>query len=267
MFRSQSPAGVKRVAASSHAPVARVGPPCVVVSIGGSVLFTGRGDAEYHHALARLLHRLARDLSLVVTTGGGRTAREYIDTGRRLGLTEVELDELGIDVTRLHARLLAGRLGPPAPTTPPTTIAAAVELAHHRRLVVLGGTEPGHTTDAVAALLAVRLRAARLVNATSVAGLFERDPHVDPAAPPIARLSWAEFQAIVRRSTDGRAGQQFVFDRLGAEALARARIPLWIVDGRDLENLSVAVRGGPAQGTLVGGRAATDLSSGRSAAR
>jgi uridylate kinase len=235
--------------------------------MGGSVLFTGKGDAEYHHALAKLLHRLARDFALVITTGGGRTAREYIDTGRQLGLTEVELDELGIEVTRLHARLLAGRLGPPAPSVPPTTIAGAVELARHHRLVVMGGTEPGHTTDAVAALLAVRLRAARLVNATNVPGLFERDPRIDPRAKRIPRLTWGEFQEIVRRSTDGKAGQEFVFDRLGAEALARAGIPLWIVDGRNLENLSVAARGGPADGTLVGGVAATDLSSGRSPAR
>ncbi|MCI4344875.1 MAG: hypothetical protein L3J87_04545, partial [Thermoplasmata archaeon] len=153
------------------------------------------------------------------------------------------------------------------PAVPPTTIAGAVDLAHHHRIVVLGGTEPGHTTDAVAALLAVRLRAVRLVNATSVPGLFDRDPRVDGKARRIAHLTWPEFQEVVRRSTDGRAGQEFVFDRLGAEALARAAIPLWIVDGRDLENLSVAARGGPAVGTLVGGVAATDLSSGRSAAR
>jgi uridylate kinase len=203
----------------------------------------------------------------VVTTGGGRTAREYIDTGRTLGLTEVELDELGIDVTRLHARLLAARLGPPAPPVPPQSLAVAVEQAHHHRLVVLGGTEPGHTTDAVAALIAVRLRAARLVNATRVDGLYDQDPRVHPEARRIDRLSWTEFREIVRRSTDGTAGQEFVFDRLGADALARARIPLWIVDGRDLANLGVAVRGGPATGTLVGGARATDLSSGRSARR
>ncbi|MCI4350036.1 MAG: UMP kinase [Thermoplasmata archaeon] len=237
----------------------------MVVSVGGSVLFTGSGDAEYHHALASLLHRMARRFALVVTTGGGRTAREYIATGRSLGLTEVELDELGIDVTRLHARLLAARIGPPAPPVPPTSLAAAVDLAHHRRLLVLGGTEPGHTTDAVAALLAVRLRAARVVNATRVPGLYDRDPRHDPAARRFDRLSWPEFREIVRRSTDGRAGQEFVFDRPGADALARAGIPLWIVAGRDLTNLGVAIAGGRAVGTLIGGARATDKSSGRSA--
>ncbi|MGB6500689.1 MAG: hypothetical protein WBG19_04735, partial [Thermoplasmata archaeon] len=103
----------------------RTGAP-VVVSIGGSVLLTGDRDQEYLEQLSSLLGRIGRRTPLAVTTGGGRTAREYIRLGRALGLTEVELDELGIEVTRLHAHLLAARIGPPAPAHPPETIRAAV---------------------------------------------------------------------------------------------------------------------------------------------
>ncbi len=152
----------------------------VILSVGGSVIATGDGDAAYIDKLSSLVRRLAVEFPLVVTTGGGRTAREYIRLGRSLGLTEVELDEIGIDVTRLHARLLAARVGPPAPAHPPTTISAAVHEAHRVSPVILGGTEPGHTTDGVAALLAARLRAARLVNATRVDGLYDRNPLTHP---------------------------------------------------------------------------------------
>ncbi len=223
----------------------------VVLSVGGSVLATGSEDARYYGDLAELLRRMSEQVPLVVTTGGGRTAREYIDLGRRLGLTEVELDQVGIEVTRIHARLLAGRLGPPTPVEPPTTIAAAVHEAHRCPLVVLGGTEPGHTTDGVAALLASRLRAVRLVNATRVDGLYDRDPRKDPTARRRDRIGWPEFRALVAASTDGTAGQEFVFDRLGADLLTRASIPLLIVDGRDLPNLEAALRGEAFQGTTV----------------
>ena len=87
-------------------------PRPVVVSVGGSVLVTGDRDREYLEGLATVLARVGRTLPLLVTTGGGRTAREYIRLGRELGLTEVELDEVGIEVTRLHARLLAARPDP-----------------------------------------------------------------------------------------------------------------------------------------------------------
>jgi uridylate kinase len=223
----------------------------VVLSVGGSVLTTGREDDVYYTGLAEVLRTVSRDVSIVVTTGGGRTAREYIQLGRRLGMTEVELDEVGIEVTRLHARLLAARIGPPTPAIPPTTIAQAVHEAHRAPIVVLGGTEPGHTTDGVAALLAARLRALRVVNATRVDGLYDRDPRTDRTARRIDTIGWPKFREIVRAGTDGSAGQEFVFDRLGADLLAREAIPLLIVDGRDLPNLDAALRGAAFRGTTV----------------
>lgn len=223
----------------------------VVVSIGGSVLLTGDGDREYLIALADLLRGVGRSVRLVVTTGGGRTAREYIRIGRGLGLTEVELDEIGIEVTRLHARLLAARVGPPAPPHPPGTIAEAVHELARGSPVILGGTEPGHTTDGVAALLAARLRAARLVNATDVNGVYDRDPRTDPKAVRLDRVTWSEFRSMVHALASGGAGQNFLFDRLGADTLARAGIPLWIVHGRDLANLDAAIRGLPFDGSRV----------------
>jgi len=224
----------------------------VVLSMGGSVLVTGDADERFLPDLAALLKKLAGDFPLVVTTGGGRVARDYIRLGRALGLTETELDELGIDVSRLNARLLAAVVGPPCPAHPPTSLADAVREAHRSRIVVLGGTEPGHTTDGVAGLLAERLRAQRLVNATRVPGLFERDPRKDPTARRIDRLDYAGFRRMVDSSVTGTAGQQFVFDRLGLESLARAKIPLRIVQGRDLPNLERALRGEDFVGTEIG---------------
>jgi len=228
----------------------------VVVSIGGSVLLTGTGDSEYFQALADLVRRLGSERPLVVTTGGGRTAREYIELGRALGLTEFELDEVGIEVTRLHARLLAARVGGPAPAHPPTTVPAVVEQLRTGSPVILGGTEPGHTTDGVAALVAVRLRAARVVNATDVDGVYEKDPRTHPNSRRIDRLTWPEFRAMVHAHTSGEPGQNFLFDRLGADALARARIPLLIVPGRDLANLEEAISGRPCRGSRIEGATA-----------
>jgi len=223
----------------------------VVLSMGGSVLVTGDEDERFLPDLATLLRHVAADFPLIVTAGGGRVARDYIRLGRSLGLTETELDELGIVVSRLNARMIAAVIGPPCPPHPPTSLADAVREAHRSRIVVLGGTEPGHTTDGVAGLLAERLRAQRLVNATRVPGLFERDPRKDPSARRIDRLDYAGFRKMIDSSVTGSAGQQFVFDRLGLESLARAKIPLRIVQGRDLPNLEHALRGEEFVGTEI----------------
>jgi uridylate kinase len=234
------------------APRAHAPQPTVVVSVGGSVLLTGDHDAEYVQHLADLLRSCGKDASLAVTAGGGRTAREYIGLGRSLGFTEVELDEIGIEVTRVHAHLLAGAVGPPTPDRIPTSVREAVHELRRASPVILGGTEPGHTTDGVAALLAVRLRASRLVNATDVDGVYDHNPRTDPQARRHSTLPWPEFRALVHASTTGEAGQNFLFDRLGADLLARAGIPLYVVRGRDLPNLEAAIRGQPFDGTRIG---------------
>ncbi len=235
-------------------PRGRGSSPPVVVSVGGSVFLSGEDDAKYLQELSDLLVRVGRSTPLVVTVGGGRTARAYIRLGRALGLTDVELDELGIDVTRIHARLLAGRIGLPTPSHPPASVREAVEAVRHASPVVLGGTEPGHTTDAVAALIAVRLRAARVVNATDVDGVYDADPRTTPGARRWERSSWPAFLRIVGATTSDAPGQRFPFDRLGAEALARAGIPLAVVAGHDLGNLEAAIGGRPFVGTLVSGQ-------------
>lgn len=67
-------------------------------------------------------------------------------------------------------------------------------------------------------------------------------------------MDWEQFRQIVRAAAGhGSPGQQFVFDALGAESLARARIPLSILAGRDLAALEAALRGRPFPGTVVGG--------------
>ncbi|MGI0071322.1 MAG: UMP kinase [Thermoplasmata archaeon] len=235
----------------TSAPAA--GARAVVVSIGGSVLLTGESDPDYLRRLGTVLREAGGTIPLVVTTGGGRTAREYIRLGRALGLTEVELDEIGIDVTRLHARLLAAEVGTPTPAHPPTTIALAVHELARTSPVILGGTEPGHTTDGVAALIAARLRAARVVNATDVDGFYDHDPRTHPGARRIPTASWPEFRQLLNSASSGEAGQSLPFDRLGADVLARAGIPLWIVHGRDLPNLEAAIRGGSFAGSRVEG--------------
>jgi len=143
----------------------------VVLSLGGSILAPGEPDAAFLRLLADALRSLARSRRLFVVTGGGRTARAYIEAGRALGAPEPYLDRLGIKITRLNARLLIAALGGKSPDEMPHTIEEAVAAGGSARLVVMGGTTPGHTTDAVAAELAQAVHAARLVNATSVDGV------------------------------------------------------------------------------------------------
>src|SRR5438132_5647384 len=140
----------------------------VVVSLGGSVLVPGADDARYLRDLAALFRDVSTRVKLFVVTGGGRIALYYIETGRALGIGERTLDEFGIAVTRLNARLLAAALNGRANREPAKTYAEAAALGRRHAIVIMAGTRPGHSAAPPRASLARFAQAALIGKATPV---------------------------------------------------------------------------------------------------
>lgn len=208
------------------------------------------GDISYIRKIAKILIGVSSRQKLYVVTGGGKTARQYIRAGRDLGADESYLDELGIEVTRLNARLLIIALGHHANHSPAKTYEEAVQAGKSHSIVVMGGVSPGITTDAVSALLAERVKARRLVNATSTDGVYTADPKKDPSAEKIPKMTYKELVALIGPSP-AAAGPNNVFDAVGAKVLERSKISLAVVHGDDLPNLRDALEGKKFKGTLV----------------
>lgn len=222
----------------------------IAISIGGSILVPDNDDMSFIKQLASTLLELVPNYKFLVVCGGGKIARYYITIGRSLGADESSLDELGIEVTRLNARLLITALGDKAYYKPAESLDEARLAFNSNSIVVMGGTHPGHTTDAVAAMGAERIKANRLINATSVDGVYTEDPKVNPQAKRIDKMSYKELLDKVLYSRV-EAGSNFIFDPLGAKLIGRSKIPTAVVNGRDIQQLSNAIRGQPFTGTLV----------------
>lgn len=222
----------------------------VVVSIGGSVLAPDL-DPERIGAYADVIREVVgvgHDLGVVV--GGGRVAREYIAAGRELGANEIELDQLGIGVTRLNARLLATALEDLVAPGPPETYEAGREILQRGQVPVLGGTEPAHTTDAVAAAFAEYVDADLLVYATSVPGVYTADPDQETDAERYDTLTADEL--VTHTSSLGMdAGAPAPVDPLGAKLIKRSGMPTAVLDGTDPRNVARAILEGSFDGTEV----------------
>ncbi|MFB6218983.1 MAG: UMP kinase [Halobacteriaceae archaeon] len=222
----------------------------VVVSVGGSVLAPGlsEGDAAERVAgYAAAIDRLG-DHSIGVVVGGGRVAREYIETARSLGANEVELDDIGIAVTRLNARLLAAALDDAAPV-PAESYETARAALEREETAVMGGIVAGQTTDAVAAALAEYVGADLLVYATSVAGVFSADPE-DPDAVHQEQLTPRELIDIIA-DIEMAAGSSAPVDLLAAKIIERSGVPTVVLNGSDPDRLVEAVRDGSHGGTEI----------------
>lgn len=195
-------------------------------------------------AYASVLERLGdagHDLGVVV--GGGPTAREYIGVARELGANEIELDQLGIATTRLNARLLVAALDDRAAPSPPEDHERAREALRRGDVPIMGGTVPGHTTDAVATALAEYAGADLLVYATSVDGVYDADPGADATARKFDSLTPADLVDIVA-DIEIQAGSNAPVDLLAAKLLQRSGLHAVVLDGNDPERVAAAVDGG-----------------------
>jgi uridylate kinase len=214
----------------------------VVVSIGGSVLVPEL-DADRVAAYAAVLKEIVADgHDLAVVVGGGPAAREYIAAGRDLGANEIELDQLGIAVTRLNARLLVAALDDHAAPTPPEDHETAREALRRGDVPVMGGTEAGHTTDAVGTALAEYTDADLLVYATSVPGVYDADPNEDPDATRYTEMTATELVSLVGE-LEVDAGSNAPVDLLAAKLLQRAGLNAAVVDGTDPKAVRRAIDG------------------------
>jgi uridylate kinase len=222
----------------------------VVVSLGGSVLIPDEEDADHLSNLSSLLKELSSEYRLLLVCGGGKVARYYITTGRDIGANERDLDELGIMTTRINARLVSLSLGQLAIDTVPTTIEEAAKAGGCGKIVVMGGTVPGHTTDAVSAMLAEKVGASRIVNGTSVDAAFTADPRKVKDAKRLHTISHSELNQLVSHGMH-RAGPSHVFDPLGASIAAKNNIPIFIINGRNMDEMRAAIQGKKIKGTLV----------------
>jgi uridylate kinase len=224
----------------------------VVVSVGGSVLAPDlRADRvrEYAACLTALVDA-GHELAAVV--GGGGVAREYIGTAREVGANEGQLDQLGIEVTRLNARLLLAALDDRANPTPFEAYEPAAAALSRGELVVMGGVVPGQTTDAVGAMLAEYAEADLLVYATSVPGVFDADPNAAADATRYEELSATDLVSLIATGGSlGSAGSSAPIDLLAAKLLQRSGTRTYVLDGSEPDRVREAVETGEFEGTEI----------------
>jgi len=211
-----------------------------VIKLGGFA-FPNRPEKPLVREYVKLLTGLVSEHHLVIVTGGGEVARAYIRAAREMNVSESLCDQLGILASRLNAQLLADGLGEHAFPGIPVTIG---ELKHYYasgKIVTMGGLTPGHSTNAVAAIAAETIGAELLVNATDVDGVYSNDPEKDKNAKKLEQVTVAELMAILSR-TEMIAGSYDLMDPLALRIIARSKLTAVVVDGRNPNNVSLALK-------------------------
>ncbi len=222
----------------------------VVLKIGGSILYGEHGPKpEIIDLYARIADRVSDRVRLIIVVGGGKLARDLISIARALELPKSIQDYIGSATARITAFMLARKIKNAQRWIPSSF--HEVLRSDPSKVLVLGGLQPGQSTDAVAALLAETFSAKRLVIASDIDAVYDKDPKLHDGAVRFERVSYRKLFEIVSR-LEHEPGAYRLIDSIALRIAARSSIPIVFVNGREEEAVVRAILEG------VGGTIVTD---------
>lgn len=224
-----------------------------VISLGGSRIAPKKKSIDYKFVEEfEDLIKSHKSHKFVVVTGGGSTARKYINALRKLGAKAKKQSLAGIAVTRFHAGFLASLFGKKAnePSQLPKNMKKVKNLLSKNQVVFCGALryKEKNTSDGTAADLAAYLKSP-FINITNVKGMYTSNPKTNKKAKFIKKISWKDFNKRASK-IKYKAGQHFVLDQSAAKKIMEEKVPTYIVGSlRDIKNI---IEGKPYNGTLIG---------------
>jgi uridylate kinase len=190
---------------------------------------------------ARFLVKISKTYQPVIVAGGGKIARHYINHARSSGADESTLDELGIEISRLNAKLLIYALKGKAYSHPPTSLKEAQQAVESGLIVVAGGLHPGQSTNGTAALIAEKINASQFINATDVNGIYDSDPNNNKKAKMFKKIEIKSLKKILIHE-DSVAGGYDLMDIVALKIIERSKIKTRVIK-LDIKNLEKAIKG------------------------
>jgi uridylate kinase len=194
----------------------------VVIKLSGRVF--GDDAADELKKYADMLFDISNQVQPVVVAGGGKVARHYINIARAFGSDEASLDIMGIEVSRLNARLLIAALGDHAYSSVPADLEQVSKAASGGKIVVTGGLHPGQSTNATAALIAEKVKAKKFLNATDVDGIYDSDPNKNKSAKLFKEITVKKCLELLGLENSA-AGAYDLMDIVALKVIERSKIP------------------------------------------
>lgn len=213
----------------------------VVIKLSGSLF--GLEDTKTLKQFAELFVRLSKTCQPIIVAGGGKIARHYISHARLSGADESTLDEIGIEVSRLNAKMLIFALQDKAYPHPPTNLKEVLHAADSGLIVVSGGLHPGQSTNATAALIAEKVKASSFLNATDVDGVYDSDPNKNKNAKKFKKIPVKKLRSMLVQQ-DSVAGGYDLMDIVALKVIERSRLKTRIIKA-DVKTVERAIKGSP----------------------
>ncbi|MBS3151534.1 UMP kinase [Candidatus Woesearchaeota archaeon] len=217
----------------------------IVISLGGSLINPGKINYNFLKEFKNTIKKFS-GYKIVIVTGGGKIAREYI--GALKDKSEKVRSLIGIKATKLNAMLVSNFLD--NEVVVPDSLEEVGRILKRKNLVVCGslGYRQDMTSDGTAADVARHLKADLLINMTNVKGLYDKDPRKFKNAKFISEISFGDFLRMANK-VNYKPGQHFVLDQIAARIIRRYKIKTAIL--KDVNELEKCLKRNKFSGTVI----------------
>ncbi len=212
----------------------------IVIKIGGSLLFTkdNKINSNWIKKLCDIIINNKNFDTIILICGGGAIGREYINTIRTFSKNETLCDLIGIYVSRLNSHLLISYLNQYSYPLVPKTFEELAKAILSKKIVIMGGLQPGQSTTSVAIEIAEYIKADNLIILTDVKGIFDKDPKIHNDAKLLPKVTLKQLSDIIinkSSETQAAAGEYRIFDAVSLQILKRSKITVCVLSGIEVE--------------------------------
>lgn len=224
----------------------------VIISLGGSLIVPGEIDWKFVKNFKKVIEKcLKKNYQFIIITGGGKTARKYIEAANRIdGANAEDKDWIGIHATRMNAhfiRTIFRKYAHPVINKNPYDIE---DFSKSRAaILVAAGWKPGFSTDYDAAVLAKHLDVKKIINLSNIDYVCNKDPKKFKDAKKLPEISWEDFRKLVGDKWD--PGMNVPFDPMASALASTEKMEVAVINGRDLKNFENYLDGKKFKGTII----------------
>lgn len=224
-----------------------------VIKMGGSLLF--QPDLSINSTLLTDLTRIFAQASHLkgLIIGGGVVARKFIHAARQFHADEAQLDQFGIEVSRLNAHLLQTALGHRAYPKIITSLEEVRFSTLFDKIIIAGGFIPGQSTTSVTFEIAEALGATDVLILTDVDGIYDKDPDRYLDATKYDQITIAELEHVIYGEggdMQAAAGEYRIFDAVSTQIFKRSQLSVRLLNGTDPTAVKRILFADPAGDTL-----------------
>ncbi|MBM3206651.1 MAG: UMP kinase [Candidatus Staskawiczbacteria bacterium] len=219
----------------------------IIISLGGSLVAPEGLDVAFLRAFKNTVKKHINRYRFFIFVGGGKIARNYQKALLDFGADSNERDLIGIDVSRLNAKIVRQLFGEMAFCEIITN--PSKKLSTGKNIVVGGGWKPSWSTDYCAVTLAKNMGIKTIVNLTNIDYVYDKDPKKYPSAKSFKEIDWKSFRKIVGNKWS--PGLSMPFDPRASREAEVLKIKVVIINGNKLDRLENFLNNKSFIGTLI----------------